>query len=476
MSVNESPKEFDLIIIGSGPGGYIGAIRAAQLGMRVACVEKMKTLGGTCLNIGCIPSKALLESSEHFQTAKDHFKEHGILIEGIKVNLDQMMTRKNELVKQLTQGIAGLFKKNKIESFFGEGSFEKKDGSNHVIKVKNGKTAEVIKAPKVIIATGSVPTPLRGVEFDGKRIISSTEALEISEIPKHFVVVGGGVIGLELGSVWARLGSKVTVVEFSESITPTVDKQITRELQKVLEKLGMNIKVNTECTGAKVSGKNVSVEIKDRKSGDLSSLDADYVLVATGRKPFTGGLALENISLKPNERGMIDINDHFETSIAGVYAIGDVVRGPMLAHKAEEEGVAVAELIAGQAGHVNYNAIPSVIYTWPEVASVGKTEEELKAEGIPYKKGTFPFLANGRAKAMLTTEGLVKVLAHKDSDQLLGVHIIGARAGEMISEATAIMDFGGSSEDISRICHPHPTLSEAVKEAALAVDKRTLNL
>jgi len=468
--------KYDIAVIGGGPAGMMAAIRAAQLGMKVACVEKMKTLGGTCLNIGCIPSKALLESSEHYQTAKEDFKEHGIDVESIKVNLDQMMNRKAELVKQLTQGIAGLFKKNKIESFFGEGSFAKKDGAHHVINVKGEKGSESIKASKVIIATGSVSAPLRGIDFDGKRIISSTEALELSEIPKHLVVVGGGVIGLELGSVWARLGSKVTVLEFSDSITPTVDKQITRELLKVLEKLGMDIRVNTECTGAKVLGKTVTVSAKDRKTEKTESIEADYVLVSTGRKPFTGGLGLENIDLKPNERGMIDIDDHFKTSVDGVWAIGDVVRGPMLAHKAEEEGVAVAEILAGQAGHVNYDAIPSVIYTWPEVASVGKTEEELKAEGVPYNKGTFPFLANGRAKAMLATQGMAKVLAHKVTDKLLGVHIIGARAGEMITEATAIIDFGGSSEDISRICHPHPTLSEALKEAALAVDKRTLNL
>lgn len=470
-----SSQEFDLIIIGSGPGGYIAAIRAAQLGQKVACVEKRKTLGGTCLNVGCIPSKALLESTEHFHTAKTDFKQHGIDVESVKLNLDQMMTRKRELVKELTSGIDGLFKKNKIARFEGKGSLEKKDGDHHVVKVE-GSDSATLRAPKVIIATGSVVSELPHLKTDGKRIITSTEALELPEVPKHLAIIGGGVIGLELGSVWARLGAKVTVIEFTDSITPTLDKQIVREFQKSLEKLGIAFKLNTECTGAKVSGDTVNVTFKDRKSDKEDSLEADYVLVATGRKPYTEGLGLENVSLETNERGMIEISNEFQTSTSGIYAIGDVVRGPMLAHKAEEEGVAVAEIIAGQAGHVNYEAIPNVIYTWPEVATVGKTEEELKADGVDFKKGSFPFMANGRAKAMLATGGLVKVLARKSDDKLLGVHIIGPRAGEMITEATTIMEFGGSSEDMARICHPHPTLSEAVKEAALAVDKRTLNL
>jgi len=470
-------ENFDLIIIGAGPGGYIAAIRAAQLGMKVACVEKRATLGGTCLNVGCIPSKALLESTEHFHSAQKNFAKHGIVIEGgVKVDLEAMMKRKDSVVRQLTGGIAGLFKKHKITPFTGEARFEKSEGGTHKVVVKVADQDQTLLAPKVIIATGSSPSSLKGIDFDGEKIVSSTEALALKQIPKHFIVIGGGVIGLELGSVWKRLGSNVTVVEYADRIVPGVDTQIGKELHKSLTKLGFEFKLSTECVSAKAGKDGVELEIRDRASNVSSKIKADVVLVSTGRRAFTGGLNLEAVGLKADERGQIAINDHFETAVKGIYAIGDVVRGAMLAHKAEEEGVAVAEILAGQAGHVAYDKIPSVIYTHPEVASVGMSEEDAKAKHLTFKVGTFPFMANARAKAMDDTDGFVKIIADAKTDKILGAHIIGPRAGELIAEIVAVMEFGGSSEDIARTCHAHPTLSESVKEAALAVDKRTLNM
>jgi dihydrolipoamide dehydrogenase len=472
-----SAQNFDLIVIGGGPGGYIAAIRASQLGQKVAVVEKRSTLGGTCLNVGCIPSKALLESTEHFHSAQKNFTKHGIIIEGgVRLDLEAMMKRKDAVVRQLTTGIAGLFKKHKITGFTGEGRFDKSEGGQHKVVVKVADQDQVLLAPKVIIATGSVPASLRGIDFDGEKIVSSTEALSLKQVPKDFVVIGGGVIGLELGSVWARLGSKVTVVEYSDRIVPGVDAQIGKELHKSLVKLGFEFKLSTECLSAKASKDGVELEVRDRASNATSKIKGDVVLVSTGRRAFTGGLNLEAIGLKTDERGMITINDHFETAVKGVYAIGDVVRGAMLAHKAEEEGVAVAEIMAGQAGHVSYDKIPAVVYTHPEVASVGLTEEEAKQKHLTFKVGTFPFMANARAKAIDDTDGLVKIISDAKTDKILGAHIIGPSAGELIAEIVAVMEFGGSSEDIARTCHAHPTLAEAVKEAALAVDKRTLNM
>ncbi len=468
-------ENFDLIVIGAGPGGYIAAIRAAQLGLKVACVDKRAALGGTCLNVGCIPSKALLESTELFHTAQKNFTKHGIVAESVRVDLEAMMKRKDAVVRQLTGGIAGLFKKNKIAAFTGEARFDKSEGGLHKVLVKVADADQVLLAPKVIIATGSVPSTLKGIDFDGEKIVSSTEALALKQIPKNFVVIGGGYIGLEMGSVWKRLGSNVTVVEYADRIVPAMDQQIGKELHKSLVKLGFDFRLSTECLSAKTSKDGVELEVRDRTSNQSSKINADVVLVCAGRRAFTGGLNLEAISLKTDERGQIAINEHFESSVKGVYAIGDVVRGPMLAHKAEDEGVAVAEIISGQAGHVAYDKIPAVVYTWPEVASVGLTEEECKDKHLTYKVGTFPFMANARAKAMDETDGLVKIIADAKTDRILGAHIIGPRAGELIGEIVSVMEFGGSSEDIARTCHAHPTLSEAVKEAALAVDKRTLN-
>jgi len=468
-------EQFDLIVIGSGPGGYVAAIRAAQLGMKVVCVEKRNALGGTCLNVGCIPSKALLDSSEHYTIAQNKFQKHGIDISGIKLNLSQMITRKNDVVKQLTQGVAGLFKKNKIDWAQGLGKFAGTEGDQKIVEV-DGEKKRTLKAPKVLIATGSEVIELPFLKFDGKKIISSTEALNLPEVPGHLVVIGGGVIGLELGSVWKRLGSKVTVVEFADRILNIMDSQIVAEAQKSLVKQGLEFKTNTQCTGAKLNGNKVQVEVMDRGTQAKETIECDVVLVATGRRPYTDGLALEKVGLKADEKGRIDINDHFETKVKGVYAIGDVVRGAMLAHKAEEEGIAAVEIMAGQAGHVNYNSIPWVVYTWPEIAGVGASEDELKQKGAAYKSGSFPFMANGRAIAMGETEGLVKIIADAKTDRVLGVHIFGPRASDMIIEAVTVMEYGGSSEDIARTCHPHPTLSEVVKEAALAVANRRIHL
>jgi dihydrolipoamide dehydrogenase len=457
--------QFDVIVIGSGPGGYVAAIRCSQLGLKTAVVEKYSTYGGTCLNVGCIPSKALLDSSEHYHNALHSFKEHGINLKDLKPDLKQMVKRKDEVVAQTTGGISFLFKKNKITAYQGMGSMVDK---NTVKVSKADGTSETLTGKNIIIATGSKPTQLPFLKTDGKRIITSTEALNLPEIPKHLVLIGGGVIGLELGSVYARLGSKVTVVEFMDSIIGTMDKSLGKELQKVLAKQGMEFLLSHKVTGASVKGNKVTVTA-DNPEGKKISLEGDYCLVAVGRTAYTDSLGLENIGITLDERGKkIPVNDHLETSVPGVYAIGDVVKGAMLAHKAEDEGTFVAEVIAGQKPHINYNLIPGVVYTWPEVASVGYTEEQLKESGTQYKSGSFPFKASGRARASNDTDGFVKVLADASTDEILGVHMIGPRVADMIAEAVVAMEFRASAEDIARISHAHPTYTEAFKEASMA--------
>lgn len=466
--------QYDVTVIGSGPGGYVAAIRCAQLGLKTAIIEKYNTFGGTCLNVGCIPSKALLDSSEHYHNASHTFKTHGIDLQGLKVNLPQMIARKNTVVQENTSGISFLMKKNKITTYQGVGSFQDKN----TIKVTKGDgTAETITSKNVIIATGSKPTTLPFLPIDKQRIITSTEALNLTEVPKHLIVIGGGVIGLELGSVYARLGAKVTVVEYMDSIIGTMDKTLGKELQKVLTKIGFEFLLGHKVTGATVKGKKVTVTA-DSPKGEKISLEGDYCIVAVGRTAYTEGLGLENIGIKLEERGRkIPVNDHLETQVQGVYAIGDVIKGAMLAHKAEEEGVFVAESIAGQKPHINYNLIPGVVYTWPEVASVGYTEEQLKEQGRKYKSGSFPFKASGRARASMDLDGLVKVLADAQTDEVLGVHMIGPRAADMIAEAVVAMEFRASAEDIGRISHAHPTFTEALKEAALAAtENRALHI
>lgn len=466
--------KYDVVIIGSGPGGYVAAVRCAQLGLKTAVIEKYAMYGGTCLNVGCIPSKSLLDSSELYHLAGHTFATHGIELNGLKPDLPQMLKRKNEVVKQTTEGISYLFKKNKIDGIRGTGSFITRNS----LKVIDPEGKEqVIEAAHVIIATGSKPTRLPFLPIDKHRIVSSTEALNLPEIPKHLVLIGGGVIGLELGSVYARLGSKVTVIEFFDSIVSAMDKQLGRELQKVLGKLGFEFLLSHKVTGAQVQGEEVIVSAENTK-GEKVEVRGDYCLVAVGRTAYTEGLGLETIGITLDERGKkIPVNEHLETSVKGIYAIGDVIRGAMLAHKAEEEGVMVAELIAGQKPHINYNTIPNVVYTWPEVASVGKTEEELKAAGIAYKSGAFPFKASARSRASMDTDGFVKVLADKTTDEILGVHMIGPRAADMIAEAVVAMEFRASAEDLGMISHAHPTFSEAVKEAALAASgNRAINI
>ncbi|UKT64056.1 dihydrolipoyl dehydrogenase [Pedobacter mucosus] len=458
--------QYDVVVIGSGPGGYVGAIRCAQLGLKTAVIEKYKTFGGTCLNVGCIPSKALLDSSEHFHNAAHTFTTHGIDLKDLQVNMPQMIARKDDVVAQNTAGITYLFKKNKIDSFEGVGSFVDK---NTILVTKADGSTETLSAKNVIIATGSKPTTLPFLPIDKKRIITSTEALNIKEVPKSMVVIGGGVIGLELGSVYARLGTKVSVVEFLPSIIATMDAGLGKELQRVLKKnLGMDFYMNHKVTGATVNGETVTVKA-DNAKGESISLDADYCIVAVGRTAYSEGLGLDKIGISIEERGKkIPVNEHLETSVAGVYAIGDVITGPMLAHKAEDEGTYVAETIAGQKPHINYNLIPGVVYTWPEVASVGLTEEQLKEKGTKYKAGSFPFKASGRAKASMDTDGFIKVLADATTDEVLGVHMIGPRVADVIAEAVIAMEFRASAEDIARTCHAHPTYTEALKEAAMA--------
>jgi dihydrolipoamide dehydrogenase len=455
--------QYNVTVIGSGPGGYVAAIRCAQLGFKTSIIEKYDTLGGTCLNVGCIPSKALLDSSEHFHNAGHTFKEHGIDIAAPKVNFTQMIKRKGEVVKANVDGIAFLMKKNKIDVHTGVGSFVDKN----TIKVtgKDGKD-KTITTEKVIIATGSKPTPLPFAAFDKKRIISSTEALELKEIPKHLIVIGGGVIGMELGSVYARIGSKVTVVEFLDSLIPTMDGTMGKELLKIAKKLGMDVFLGHKVTSLENKGKEVALKAED-KSGKVLELKGDYCLVSIGRRPYTDGLGLDKVGIEA-VKGQIPVDDHLKTKVDNIYAIGDVVRGAMLAHKAEEEGVMVAEQLAGQKPHINYNLIPGVVYTWPEVASVGQTEEQLKQAGRAYKVGNFPYKALGRARASMDLDGLVKILADKNTDEILGVHIIGARAADMIAAGVVAMEYRASAEDVSRMSHAHPTYMEAFKEACLA--------
>jgi dihydrolipoamide dehydrogenase len=454
--------KFDVAVIGSGPGGYVAAIRCAQLGLKTAIVEKYSTLGGTCLNVGCIPSKALLDSSEHFHNAEKTFKEHGIDIEAPKVNFEQMIARKGAVVEQTTKGIQFLMDKNKIEVFEGVGSFI--DANTIAIK---GKEEQKIEAKHIIIATGSKPVELPFAKFDKERIISSTEALVLKEVPKKLIVIGGGVIGLELGSVYARLGAEVTVVEYLDKIIPTFDAAMGKELMKSLKKLGFKFNLSHKVTDVSRKGDTVTVKAENKK-GEEVTFEGDYCLVSVGRKPYTEGLNAEAAGVKLTEKGMVEVNDHLQTSASHIYAIGDVVRGAMLAHKAEEEGTMVAELIAGQKPHIDYNLIPGVVYTWPEVAAVGKTEEQLKEAGVEYKSGQFPMRALGRARASMDTDGLVKILADKKTDEILGMHIIGPRAADMISEGVVAMEFRASAEDIARISHAHPTYTEATREAALA--------
>jgi dihydrolipoamide dehydrogenase len=460
--------EFDLVIVGSGPGGYVCAIRAGQLGLKTAIVEKDKTLGGTCLNVGCIPSKALLESSELFVSTKNHASHHGVKINSVEVDLPTMMTRKDKIVKDLTQGVAFLMKKNKVEVFKGLGKIT----ASGKVEVVGEAGTQILKTKSIVIATGSVPVELPFLKYDEKKVVSSTGALALERIPQEMIVVGGGVIGLELGSVWMRLGSKVTVVEFADKLAASMDQQCMGTLQKILAKQGMQFLLKTKVSGSQIKENKVELMTESLSDGKLGTLTADVVLVSTGRKPFTDGLGLENIGVKKDKVGRVEVDHHFQTNVPGIYAIGDVIAGPMLAHKAEEEGVAIAEILAGHAGHVNYDTVPSVVYTHPEVAGVGLTEEQCKERSLSYKVGSFPFMANGRAKALGDTEGMVKIIADASTDKILGGHIVGPRASELLGEIIIAMEFGGSSEDLARSFHAHPTLNEVVREAALAVDKR----
>lgn len=466
-------EKFDVTVIGSGPGGYVAAIRCAQLGMKTALIERYNTLGGTCLNVGCIPSKALLDSSEHYHNATHTFTEHGIDVKDVKVNIKQMIKRKNDVVKQTTEGINFLMKKNKITVFTGHGSFITK---NTIEIDADGKKTQ-IESTQTIIATGSKPSSLPGLEIDKKRVITSTEALELTEVPKHMVIIGGGVIGLELGSVYARLGAKISVVEYAGSIISTMDGALGKELQRVLKKtLGFEFYLNHKVTGAVTKGKEAIVTAENNK-GEKIELKGDYCLVSVGRKPYTDNLGLDKAGVKVDNRGRVETDDHLQTNVPGIYAIGDVVKGAMLAHKAEEEGVFVAETMAKQKPHINYNLIPGVVYTWPEVAAVGFTEEQLKEQGKKYKVGSFPFKASGRARASMDTDGFIKVLADEATDEILGVHMIGPRAADMIAEAVVAMEYRASAEDISRMSHAHPTFTEALKEACLdATAKRAIHI
>ncbi|MGY0709298.1 dihydrolipoyl dehydrogenase [Azospirillum argentinense] len=461
---------FDVVVVGGGPGGYVCAIRAAQLGFKVACVEKRSALGGTCLNVGCIPSKALLAASEKYEEAKHGLAKFGIKVGGVELDLPGMLSHKDKVVKENTGGIEFLFKKNKIAWLKGAGRIT----APNTVEVEGIGTITASKA--IVIATGSEVTPLPGIEIDEQKIVSSTGALELPEVPKRLVVIGGGVIGLELGSVWGRLGAQVTVVEFLDRILPTMDGEVSKQMQRILGKQGMTFKLGSKVTGAKVTNTGVTLSVEPAAGGTAEEIEADVVLVAIGRRAYTNGLGLDTVGVEMDNRGRVKIGKHFETNVPGIYAIGDVVEGPMLAHKAEEEGVALAELLAGQAGHVNHDLVPGVVYTWPEVAAVGKTEEELKAAGVAFKAGKFPFTANGRARASGTTDGFVKILADARTDKVLGVHMVGPNVSEMVGELAVAMEFSASAEDIARTCHAHPTLSEVTKEAALAVDGRALHI
>jgi dihydrolipoamide dehydrogenase len=464
---------YDLIVIGTGPGGYVCAIRAAQLGLKTAVVEKRATFGGTCLNIGCIPSKALLHASELFEEAGHTFGKMGIGISEPRLDLKAMMAFKDQGVEGNVRGVDFLFKKNKIDAFFGSGRIV---APGKVEVEDEGSKAQTLEAKSIVIATGSDIARLKDIDIDEKRIVSSTGALSLPEVPRHLLVIGAGVIGLELGSVWRRLGAQVTVVEFLDGVLPGMDGEVQRQAQRLFEKQGMTFKLSSKVTAVDVSGKRLKVTVEPAKGGTAELVEVDVVLVAIGRVPYTEGLGLKELGVKLDERGRVIVDHYYATNIPAVWAIGDAIAGPMLAHKAEDEGVALAEILVGQAGHVNYDAIPNVVYTYPEIAVVGKTEEELKAAGTAYNVGKFPFTANGRAKVNLTTEGFVKILADAKTDRVLGVHLICADAGNMIAEATIAMEFGASAEDIARTCHAHPTLPEAVKEAAMAVAKRAIHM
>ncbi len=468
-----SDDKFDLVVIGGGPGGYVAAIRAAQLGLQVACVDKRDALGGTCLNVGCIPSKALLHASELYEQAEKDFPDFGITVGELKLDLKKMLARKDKTVEELTAGIAFLFKKNKVEHVIGAGAIT---AAGTVEVAQKGGKKRVLKADNIIIATGSEVSPLPGVTIDGKRVITSTEALSLPKVPKHMVVIGGGVIGLELGSVWRRLGAELTVVEYMPALLPGMDSEVSKTMARILKKQGMKIKLSTKVTGVEITKSGASVTVEPAAGGDGETIKCDSVLVSVGRRPFTEGLGLEAVGITLSASGRIPVDGNFATSAAGIYAIGDVIDGPMLAHKAEDEGYACASNLAGQTGQVNHDVIPSVVYTMPEVAVVGKTEEELKEAGQAYNVGKFPFTANSRAKANLQTDGFVKILADSESDRVLGVHIIGADAGNMIAEAALAMEFGASAEDIALTCHAHPTETEAFREAAMAAFDKPIHM
>ena len=468
-----SDKQYDLVVIGGGPGGYVAAIRAAQLGMKTACVEGRGALGGTCLNVGCIPSKALLQSSEKYADASRHFAEHGIKVEGLGLDLAAMMARKDKVVKSLTGGIELLFKKNKVDYVKGWGSIPA-IGSVQVKLEAGGE--ETLSTKRILIATGSESTPLPGVAPDEKQVVTSTGALALEKLPTSMVVIGAGVIGLEMGSVWSRLGAEVTVVEFLDRILPGMDAEIGKQTQRILGKQGLKFKLATKVTGAKNGKDGVILTLEPSNGGAAEEMKAEVVLVAIGRRPFTDGLGLKELGVAMNNRGFIQVDEDFQTSVAGIYAIGDCIPGPMLAHKAEEDGVVAVERMTGQKSHIDYNLVPGVVYTWPEVAGVGKTEEQLKESGVDYKVGKFPFTANSRARSVGDTDGVVKVLADKRSDKVLGVHIVGPLAGDIVAECVTVMEFGGTAEDIARTCHAHPSMGESVKEAALAVDGRAIHI
>ena len=464
---------YDVIVIGSGPGGYVAAIRAAQLGFKTACVEKYPTHGGTCLNVGCIPSKALLQSSELYETSRHGFSKHGIRVDGIQLDLKQMLARKDEVVAGLTQGVGGLLKKNGVAALQGVGKLL---GGGKVAVAPTEGEPTVIEGRHIILATGSKPVELPFLKFDKRDVVSSTEALSFEEVPQRLVVIGGGVIGLELGSVWSRLGSRVTVIEFMDRILPPMDRDVSKAIKKILSRQGLTFQLDTGVTGMeRAEDGSLLVNAKHKKGAEMT-FEADKVLVAVGRRAYTAGLDLERVGVTLDKQGRIEIDAHFRTGVEGIYAIGDVVHGPMLAHKAEEEGVALVEMLAGKAGHVNYNAIPNIVYTWPEVASVAQTEQELIDAEIPYQVGMFPLKANARARCMDATDGFVKILAHRDTDRILGVHVVAANASELIAEAVLAIEYSASAEDLARTVHGHPTLSEALKEAALAVDKRPIHI
>ncbi len=465
-------QSFDVVVIGGGPGGYVCAIKAAQLGLKTACVEKRGALGGTCLNVGCIPSKALLQSSHLYEMAAHDLAQHGVKAGKVEIDFKTMMSRKDKVVADFTKGIEFLFRKNKVTYLKGLGRLV---GNGKVEVVADGK-GETVSAKHIVIATGSDVMPLNGAEIDEKQIVSSTGALALEKVPEHLIVIGGGVIGLELGSVWRRLGAKVTVVEFLDRIVATMDAEIGAAYQKILGKQGIEFRLGTKVTAAKKAGGKVTLTLEPAKGGAAEELTGDVVLVSIGRRPYVEGLALEMVGVKLDNKGRIMVDDHFQTNVPGIYAIGDVIHGPMLAHKAEEEGVAVAEMLAGQSGHVNYETCPNIVYTWPELASVGKTEEELKAAGVSYKVGKFPFLANSRAKANADMDGMVKLLADANTDRLLGAHVLGPEAGTLIHEISMAMEFGGSAEDVARAFHGHPTLNEAIKEAALAIASKPIHV